>query len=231
MIGISPENLRDLVLSVGIHKRERPLLPIEVAELLEKAINSGTAIQELSKEILLDSTMITRFRRLLNLAPEIQHLVCWGGESGITFSTASEIARLGTSEEHKFLAKAILEHRLSKKEALQVVEDRKKIGKPINECVDEILEMRPRVIRRYLFIGAVKSSEVQKRLSEMTQQQRNVLFNKVVRSNHPDLPYFEGMLGVKGFTLTGDDDLNHELGKLSIDFESFINDYVESSIR
>ncbi len=230
MKGISAENQRDLILSVGIHKRERPLSPIAVAELLENAINSGTTIQELSNEILLNSTMITRFRRLMNLAPEIQHLVCWGGESGITFSTASEIARLRTSKEHKFLVKATLEHGLSKKEAIQVVEVRNKFGKPINECVEEILKMRPRVIRRYLFIGAVKSSEVQKRLSKMTQEERNVLFNKAVTSNYPDLPYWEGLLGIKGFNLIGSEDLDQALSKLRSDFESTINDYLQSSI-
>ena len=64
MIGISPEDKRDLILSVGIHKTERPLSPIEVAELLEKLISSGTTKKEISKEILLDSTMISRFLRL-----------------------------------------------------------------------------------------------------------------------------------------------------------------------
>lgn len=230
MKGISAENQRDLILSVGIHKRERPLSPIEVAELLEKTINSGTTIQELSNEILLNSTMITRFRRLLNLAPEIQHLVGWGGESGISFSTASEIARLRTAEEHNILAKATLEHGLSKKEVIQIVEVRNKFGKPINECIDEILRMRPRIIRRYLFIGAVKSSEVQNRLSKMSQKERNVLFNKAVTSNYPDLPYWEGLLGINGFNLIGNEDLNQALIKLSTDFELIINDYLESCI-
>lgn len=230
MKGISAENQRDLILSVGIHKPERSLSPIEVAELLEKVINSGTTKKEISREILLNSTMIHRFLRLLNLAPEIQHLVGWGGESRISFSTASEIARLKTLEEHKFLVKATLEHGLSKNEVIQIVEVRNKFGKPINECVEEILKMRPRIIRRYLFIGAVKSSEVRNRLSKMSQEERNVLFDKAVTSNYPDLPYWEGQLGIKGFTLIGSEDLDQALSKLPTDFESIINDYLEPSI-
>ena len=230
MKGISAENLRDLILSVGTHKQERTLSPIEVAELLEKAINAGTTIQEISKEILLDSTMTTRLRRLFNLAPEIQHLVGWGGKSRISTSTASEIACLRTLEEQEFLAKATLEHGLSKREVIQIVEVRNKFSKPIDECVKEIMKMRPRIIRRYLFIGAVKSSEVQNGLSKMSQEERNVLFNKAVTSNYPDLPYWEGLLGIKGFNLIGNEDLNQALSKLSTDFESIINDYLESSI-
>ena len=230
MSGISPEDKRDLILSVGIHKTERPLSPIEVAELLEKLISSGTTKKEISKEILLDSTMISRFLRLSNLAPEIQHLVSWGGESRISFSTASEIARLKTSEEHRFLAKGTLEHELSKSEVIQIIEVRNKFGKPIDECVEEILKMRPRIIKRYLFVGAVKSSDVQDRLSEMPQEERNVLFKKAVTSNYPDLPYWEGLLGIKGFNLIGSEDLDQVLSKLPTDFESTINDYLKSRI-
>jgi len=230
MSGISPEDKRDLILSVGIHKTERPLSPIEVAELLENLIDSGTTKKEISKEILLDSTMISRFRRLLSLAPEIQHLVGWGGESKIPFSTASVIAHLKTSEEHKFLVKSTLEHELSKNEVIQIVEVRNKFSKPINECVEEILKMRPRIIRRYLFIGAVKSAEVRNRLSKMSQEERNVLFRKAVISNYPDLPYWEGLLGIKGFNLIGSEDLDQALTKLPADFESIINDYLKSNI-
>ena len=80
MIGITAEEQRDLILSVGIHKQERTLSPIEVAQLLDKAIKAGTNIKELSGEILLDTTMITRFLRLLDISPNLQHLVGWGGK-------------------------------------------------------------------------------------------------------------------------------------------------------
>lgn len=230
MRGISAEELRDLILSVGIHKQERILSPVEVAELLEKAINAGATIQEISKEILLNPTMTTRLHRLLNLTPETQLLVGWGGKSRISPSTASEIARLKTTEEQEFLGRATLEHGLSKKEVIHIVEVRNKFNKPINECVEEILKMRPRIIRRYLFIGAVRSLEVRNKLSEMSQKERDVLFNKVVTSNLPNLPSWDGLLGVNRFTLVGNEDLDQALSKLSTDFASSINDYLESGI-
>jgi len=230
MKGIAPEDLRDLILSVGIHKSDRPLSPVEVAELLYKLINSGETIQDVSKEILLNPTMITRFLRLTNVAPEIQHLIGWGGESKISFSTASEIARLKTVEEHKILAQATLEHKLSKNETIQVVEVRNKFGKPINQCIEDILRMRPRIIRRYLFIGAVKLSEVRNKLRLMSQTDRDALFSKAVTLNYPDLPYWEGQLGSKGFNLLGNEELNQALSNIPNDFESTINGYLESSI-
>jgi len=231
MRGISAEELRDLILSVGTHKQERILSPVEVAELLEKAINAGATIQEISKEILLNPTMTTRLHRLLNLAPEIQHLVGWEGKPKISPSTASEIACLKTLKEQEFLANATLENRLSKREVIQIIEVRNKFNKPVGECVEEIIEMRPRIIRRYLFIGAIKSSEVRNRLSKMSQKERDILFDNVVTLNLPDLPSWDGLLGTTRFTLIGNEDLNQALSNLPTDFAESINNFLESSIK
>jgi len=64
----------------------------------------------------------------------------------------------------------------------------------------------------------------------MPQEERNVLFKKAVTSNYPDLPYWEGLLGIKGFNLIGSEDLDQVLSKLPTDFESTINDYLKSRI-
>ena len=228
MRGISAENERDLILSVGTQKTDRPLSPIEVAGLIERAIRSGTTIGEISKEILLDTTMITRFRRLSALAPEIQHFIGWGGKSRISFSAASEIARLRTPEEQEYVGTAAVEHGLSKKEVIQVVEARNKLGKSIDESVKEILDMRPRTIKRYLYIGAIRSSRVKERLNNMSQKERDELFEKVVTSNLPNLPPWDGLLGKERFTLVGEEDLNRRLVELKADFASSINNYLES---
>jgi len=231
MKGLSAEEQRDLILSVGIHKRERTLSPIEVAVSLEKAISAGSTIKEISEEITLGPTMVARFLRLLNLAPEIQHHVRWGDRSHISFSVASEIARLSTLGDQEFLGNATLKHQLSKSEIIQTIQTRSKFGRPIEQCVDEVLQMRPRVIKRYLFIGAIKSPELQKRLSEMSQKERDILFDNVVTLNMPDLPSWDGSLGTTRFTLIGNEDLDKALCNLPGDFSASINRYLESSIE
>ena len=231
MKGLSAENQRDLILTVGTHKQERPLSPIEVAKLLDTAIKSGTKVEEISGEILLDSTMMHRFLRLLKLSTEISYLVGWGGKSRISFSTASEIARLITSEEQEIVARATLEHELSKREVIQIIENRSKFSKPINECIEEILKMRPRIVRRYLFIGAIKSPELQNKLRKMSQKERDILFDNVVTLNIPDLTSWDGSLGTTRFTLIGNEDLDKALSNLPSDFSASINGYLESSIK
>ncbi len=231
MKGISPEEQRDLILSVGIHRQDRVLMPIQVAELLEREINAGTPIKEISKEVLLDSSMIARFRKLLKLAPEIQHLVGWGGEKQVSFSTASEIARLDSSQEHTALVKSSIEQKLSKNEVIQIIETRNKFGKPVSECIEEIINMRPKVIRRYLYIGAIKSANVKKRLNNMSQQERDKLFREIITQSYPTLPYWEGMLGLKGFNLIGNEELDQSLRNLTTDLEAIVNDNLKSRLR
>ncbi|MFC1861734.1 hypothetical protein ACFLX6_00350 [Chloroflexota bacterium] len=231
MKAISPEEQRDLILSVGIHQQERALIPIQVAELLEREINAGTPIKGISKEVMLDSSMIARFRRLLRLAPEIQHLVGWVGESKVSFSTASEIARLDSPEDHTALVKSSIEHKLSKNEVIQIIETKNKFGKSINECTEEIINMRPKVVKKYLYIGAIKSTEVKDRLSKMSQQERDKLFREIVTENYSHLPYWEGMLGLKGFNLIGDEELDQSLRNLDTDLEATVNDTLELRLK
>lgn len=227
MKGISSENQRDLILSVGVHKGERPLSPMEVAELLNKAVDSGTTIKELSGEIMLDSTMIDRFLRLLNLSPEVQLLVGRRGKSKMSFSTASEIARIKTIDEQNFLGRATLENNLSKKEVIQIIETRTKFGRPISDCVEEIIKMRPQIIRRHLFIGGVRGSEVRGHLANMTQRERDILFGKVIKSVLPGVPSCDGQLGKSRFSLVGNEGLEQALSRLTSDFESIFNKYLE----
>jgi hypothetical protein len=231
MKGISSEKQRDLILTLGTHNRERPLSPIEVAELLNITISSGSSINDVAKELLLQNTsMIPRFRRLLKLSPEIKHLVDWSGKSSISFTTASEIARLKTFEEQESVGKATIESRLTKIEVIQIIEAKNKSGKPLCECIKEIITMRPRIIKRYLFIGAIRSPEVQDRLSCISQKERDEFLTKVVNLNIPNLPSWDGHLGKDRFTLIGDEDLNQILNKLSTDFSVSINNCLEMGI-
>ena len=175
-------------------------------------------------------TMIARFLRLLILTPEMRCHIDWGNRSHISFSVASEIARLNIPEDHEFLGNAVLKHRLVKAEVIQIIQIKDKFGRHIEQCVDEVLQIRPRVINRYLFIGTIESPELQKRLSEMTQKERDILFDNVIALNLPNLPSWNGALGTTRFTLIGDEVLDQVLNGLPTDFTSSINRYLESSI-
>ena len=231
MKGLSTESQRDLIMSVGIHKQERPLSPLEVAQFIDIEIKSGNTKQGLSEEILLSPDMIDRFLRLLRLSKDIQYLIGWGGKSRIYPSTASVFARLQSLEEQEILAEKTLEHKLSKSEVMQVIETKNKFNKTINESFQAILDMRPQVIKRCLFVGAIRSSELQNKLSTMSQRERDILFDNIIGMNFPAVSNWEGLLGTTRFTIIGDEDVEQSLIKPETDFSLAINHYLESSIK
>lgn len=231
ILGLAPEAQRDLILSVGTHRGNRRLSPIEVAEAMEEAINAGTSVQQLASALLLeDPTMITRFRRLLKLTSATKHLVGWGGKSCLSVETASAIARLQPQEEQEIAAKAVLEYRLSKKEVYQVVQIQERSGKPVSECIENVLRMRPQIEKRHILIGAIISPKVRKFLIQMKQQERNQFLKNAVISHAPELPPWEGHLGIDKFTLVGSEDFGITAQKLPGGFEEAVNVYLEREV-
>lgn len=231
ILGLSPEVQRDLILSVGTHRGNRRLSPIEVAEAMEAAINAGTSVQQLASALLFEGlTMITRFRRLLKLDSAIKHLVGWGGKSGLSIETASAIARLQSREEQEMVAKAVLEYRLSKKEVYQVVQIQARSGKTVAECIEDVLRMRPQIEKRHILIGAIISPNVREVLVRMKQQERDQILENALISNVPQLPPWEGYLGIDRFTLVGSEDFSVIAQGLPGGFEEAVNVYLEKEV-
>lgn len=231
MRGLSPEIQRDLILSVGTHRARRRLSPIEVAEAIETSLVSGSTVQELAIELQLDPTMVPRFPRLLKLPPDIRHLVDWGqGEARLSFEAASHIARLASSKEQQEVAGAALKHGLGKVETIQIVQIRERSGRPIDECIGDVLRMRPQIERRHLLIGAITSEKVRVALGQVTQQERDQLLKSAVTSHSPELPPWEGRLGMERFTLLGSEAFGAAVQRLPGGFEEAINAYVEEEI-
>lgn len=231
MKGISQENLRDLILTVGIHKKERPLSPMEVSVLINAALKAGITKNEISQELLLSEDMVIRFSQLTKLPIEIQHLVDWGNKiSKISFSTAVKIASLKLEAEQVILVEATLEHGFSKNEVIEIVDNRNRIGKPIDVCIGETLKMRPQIIKRYLFIGSVKSQVVRDRIANLSQKERDLLLKTAINSNLPGLPSWDGTLGENRFSIVGDEILSHSLNRLTNDFTTSINGFLEAEL-
>ena len=96
MKGISEAEYQGLVLSVGTHRNARPLSPLEVAELLNKAIAAGATRAQCSEELGIGSSQVSAFLSLLLLVPQIRHLADWRGSraASVAFSTMAELRRL-----------------------------------------------------------------------------------------------------------------------------------------
>ena len=110
-------------LGYGTHKKGRPLSPIEVAELLRRACDTGHTLDECARVIRIHETGLARFLRVLDLPEDLQHVVDWGsGKDSIGFSGAAELVRIGGEENQRLVGNAVLEHGLTSKEVRQIAQ-------------------------------------------------------------------------------------------------------------
>lgn len=212
MRALSPAESRGLLLSVGTHKGRRPLSPVEVARLLKREFDAGASLAEIAEAVQFDgTTMIGRFLALLDLSPEIQHLVDFGsGVDSLGFTSAFEMSRV-PKDDHQELATAILSNQLSSAEVRQVRQLRLRSKRPISECIDEVVRMRPQVHVRQVFIGAILDERTRLRLRAKSQLERNELLKGALADRFAALRIGSGRLGADRFTLVGGRELSEAM--------------------
>lgn len=206
LTGLSALELGRLRMSVGYgtHKKGRPLSPIEVGSLLQRARAEGASLEECANDIQLGGTgHIGRFLRILDLPDDIRHLIDWGSGKGfVGFTSAVELTKLKDADDQRALARAILSKGLRSKEVRQAAQLRKRSGRVIEACVEEVLGMRAKVERRYVFVGSIAPENVEA-LGKLSQAARDAVLAAGVEDM--GLRSATGRLGAKFFTLVGDE--------------------------
>jgi len=152
---LSPEEKGKLLASIKTHRKERPLDPITVAEILGHTPSDS----ELAKRLGSSPHLVGMFKSLLSLPQDIQPYVKWTG--GISFDKAQRIASLRDIISQQFLSKAILAEpntftapTVSKIVALK----NNNKNMPIEDCVQRVLKSRPIVENRYIFVTGIEKS-------------------------------------------------------------------------
>lgn len=210
--GLSVLEFSRLRMSVGHgrHKRGRPLSPIEVGTLLRRAQGAGASIQDCARSLKLTDSQVSRFLRVFELPGDIKHSVTFGRvRDSIVFTTAVQLARVDDPDDQRALATAVIEQKLQMDEVRQIVHLLQRSGRTIEQCLQEVLGMRPTVERHYVFIGAVADENVEAVLGQMTQAERDAILRSGLEAL--DLDGASGRLGEKFFTLVGGEILNGKL--------------------
>lgn len=230
--GLSPSEARNLILSVGTHRSNRPLSPVEVAEAMEESLMAGATVAQLAAALQLeDATWVTRFRRLLQLPPDVRHLVNWGsGPASVSLTASSEIARLASEDDRRGVMNAAVEHSLTSAEVRQVVQILRRSEQGADEAVASVVRQRPQVTRRHLLIGAILSDELQTTLRGMTQRERDDLLEAAMSTHVPGLPQWSGRLGVDHFTLSGGPDFAATIQNRPGGFEASVNTSLTATV-
>ena len=213
--GLSKLEIGRLLMSVGYgtHKQGRPLSPVEVGGLLRRAQNAGASLQDCAECLKLTGTsQISRFLRVFELPADIRHLISWGRSAdSIGFTTAVQLARVNNADDQRAMATAILEQGLRTDEVRQVAQLQQRSGRTMENCIKEVLAMRPTVERHYVFIGAVADRKVEVVLGQMQQAERDAFLRSSLEAL--DIQEASGRLGEKFFTLVGDERLNGKIAK------------------
>ena len=212
--GLSQEEFDRLHLSVGTHRSNRPLSPIEVGRYCLDIRNSGVKVNAIASCLSLEgSSMIARFIKILGLEEEIQHLVDWGEsmESVIGFSTAFEIVS-AASEFHRDLAYAVCERGLTKSEVKSVRQLTERSSKPLVQCIEEVFNRRAVNVIRQVIVGAIDNKVTAQKLEALLQSERDELLAKVLEALYPNIRDFTGKLGRSHFTVIGSSSVGATIG-------------------
>ena len=236
LAALSALELGRLRMSVGYgtHKKGRPLSPIEVGLLLRKARSEGVSLEECASGIQLDGTgHIGRFLRILELPDDIRHLIDWGsGMDFVGFTAAVELAKLKDASDQHTVAKAVLSDGLNSKEVRQVAQLRRRSARAVEACITEVIGMRPRLEKRYVFVGSVASEDVEA-LGRCTQAVRDAILTAGIEDM--GLRGVTGRLGPRFFTLVGRENFDTSMGEIGKDniearLRSHISEAVENAM-
>lgn len=230
---LSPQERQGLLLSVGTHKGRRSLSPVEVAMIFSKVLAAGGSMADCARAAHLEgTTIVARFLRLLKLPESVRHLVDWGSSPGtVGFSAGAELARLENDAEEEQVVRGVLTYRLSGSEVRQVVQLRKRSKRPVKECLDEVVGMRPRVEKRYVYVGAVIDAALKQSLQTMTQRQRDELLAGAIKNVLPAKHLAVTRLAPERFTLVGGADFGEAMNQKKESLEREINDALAQARR
>ena len=203
-----------------------------MAGLLDRSIRSGSTKVEIADELGIGSSQIANFLRLLSLDPEVSHLACWGrsDHGGVSFSSLAEISRLPMPL-HNAATHAAMEHKLTWKEVVQLVQVVHRRSEPFEASVASILELRPTIDRQYIFVGKIGVS-LRAKLTEIAQCGRDALLKESVEEllGGVDTPPVSGRLGLIKFHLVTAFDLLGVLGVSADQLEMEIGLLIEYRI-
>jgi len=155
---LSSDERRDIILSIGTHKKNRRLSPIQVAQLLNRLYQIlGISLNQIAQELeLKDSSVLRRFLSLLSLPHELQPLVSWGTLPGyLSFSVAAELSKAKDFDKITLLAKDALENQRSKEELRAILQCHQRGGGNLTECIETIDSTRSKVTHHYVFLGQI----------------------------------------------------------------------------
>lgn len=159
------DSYSDLLLSIGTHDPDRPLVPIEVSDgVLRLKKETGDSWEDLSKRVGLgkkkktstvkkktDTTQIKLFEQLQNLSKRNAYSIGWGKSKNgkVAMTLGCDIAKLPNKDDHDILINTIIEsldtEKPIRKDDVKNILDRKIKSPeiPIGEIIEHVMNIKP----------------------------------------------------------------------------------------
>ena len=172
-----------------------------------------------------------KFLKLFNINEAYRHLIDWGRSSAsvVAFSSASELSSLKGGDQD-VLVDQMLKYQLSKDEVKQIVQIRERSGSQVGKCIEDVLKLRPTIVKKNVFVGTIISKEVVTLLDQMTQAQRDELLKKTMTGILPLGTVWSGRLGKTRFSLVGGEIFSKQLLNMKPNFETHISNQLKKAI-
>ena len=229
--GLTPDQEKNLILSVGVQRKERRLNPIEIAKLFRHMMRNGASLSDCSRLVHLAGTsMVSRFLKLLELRAEFEPLIDFGhSEVTVSASSAWQIARL-PHDEHSKVFRSAVEESFTSKEIEQLVQYRLRRGVDVEESISQALKMRPQIERQHLFLGRLSDSSIASSIKLMSQPARDRLITSALGKINPVLQNCSAKLSADRFSVLGDSRSASVIRSLEPDFEVAITEAIGACV-
>lgn len=170
----------NLLMSVGVLKTTRPLIPIEAAELIYRLKEEEEETHEqIAKRLGLgksynvksinnesrDTSTVQDFLRILNLSHKSRKLLGWGRSDSnkIPFMVGAIISKLDSKDDQDMVIQSSLTRGIKKKEANMILNLKKTFpNMPIESCIEKILKIRPIEKTTYITIHTLSKKMMDK---------------------------------------------------------------------
>ncbi|HAM45054.1 MAG TPA: hypothetical protein DCM67_08560 [Propionibacteriaceae bacterium] len=230
--GLSAQEAQQLLRSIGTHRTGRVLSPLEVGRALAKALASGATRAELATQLQVGSTQLAAFLNLTRLTDEVGQLAEWGGSShsGVAFSSAALLAVLPPNDQC-VAATAILEHQLSWKEVVQLTQISVRSRRAISACISDVLRLRPKVERRYVFLGALKGDNLLTQIGAVSPVDRDRFAHTAVAEVIRRKDGFHVHLGTTRFSIVSSFDIVKASGFTADALEAAVGENLAKRLR
>ena len=232
--GLSEDEDLKLRATLKLHRSSRHLSPIDTALLIQQAIIGGETISSLSTKLNTSVDQLRKIHKLNSLInADLKKAIVWGQpkENEISMTSAKELVRLSEPTKRLIVFKNIIRFKLNKNEVKELISLHKRSKKALNECLDQVIKARPKVVETFVITGKIMDNQLKQKLGEIAPFDRNKLLKSTLNKHFPTLSFKGQRLKKNNFVIIGDEKTHALLMDLDQPYEQYVQECLLKEIE